>query len=118
MPSEPDKLPLKLATRRVAGELEGLYERLERLEYGLDMVFVHTEGTLDGQAVVMLQELDMLRQSLGALADYLTRLAQDTDDAGQVDSAPAIESIPLRDMAVRLGGNNRPAPETGHAELF
>jgi hypothetical protein len=118
MPSDADKLPLKLATRRVAGELEGLHERLERLEYGLDMVFVHSQGALDGEAVVMLQELDMLRQSLGALADYLTRLAQDTDDTGQVDSAPAIKSIPLRDMAVRLGGNNRPKPAAGHAELF
>ncbi|WP_425074430.1 chemotaxis protein [Sagittula sp. S175] len=118
MPNAANCLPLKLAAERVAGELEGLYGRLERLEYGLDMVFVHTTEAMDGQTITMLQELDMLRQSLGALADFLVHLARDTDDIGQVDVLPALKAVPLRDMAVRLEGKEKSGPVSGHAELF
>lgn len=110
--------PLKLAAERVAGELEALYERLERLEYGLDMVFVHAAEKMDGQTITMLQELDMLRQSLGALADFLVQTARETDETGLVDVGPAIQAVPLRDMAVRLGGSPKDAPVSGEAELF
>lgn len=113
-----DSLPLKTATFRVAGELEGLYARLERLEYGLDMIFVHNSDSFDGKSISMLQELDMLRQSLGALSDFLVQVSQETDDRGAVDPGPALRSVPLRDMAVRLGGVEKTAPDSGHAELF
>lgn len=110
--------PLKLAAERVASELEGLYGRLERLEYGLDMVFVHTSQAMDTQTISMLQELDMVRQSLGALAEYLSHLACETNDSGDVDATRALEKVPLRDMAVRLDGQAKSVPSTGHAELF
>lgn len=118
MPEATNQLPLSLATERIAGELEGLYGRLERLEYGLDMVFVHSSEALNGQTITMLQELDMLRQSLGALADFLNHLSRDTDDRGLVNIGPAVQAVPLRDMAVRLEGKEKAGPVTGHAELF
>ncbi|GAA4218910.1 hypothetical protein J4E08_24025 [Sagittula sp. NFXS13] len=118
MKSAETHLPLKVATERVAGELEGLYERLERLEYGLDMVFVHTSDALDGQTISMLQELDMLRQSLGALSDFLIHVAHETTADGLVDPGPALKAVPLRDMAVRLAGKTKESPVSGHAELF
>lgn len=118
MQDVPEKTPLKLVGARVADELEGLYGRLERLEYGLDMVFVHTKDSMDSQAITMLQELDMLRQSLGALANYLVHVTKETDEIGCVDPSSAISSVPLKDMATRLGGNTKAAPQSGHAELF
>lgn len=115
---EPTPLPLRLAAERVSAELEALYDRLERLEYGLDMVFMHTSEALDGQTISMLQELDMLRQSLGALADFLVHLAKDTNEGGLVNPEEALRAVPLRDMAVRLGGQTKAEPVSGHAELF
>jgi hypothetical protein len=112
------KLPLKLAAERVAFELEGLHGRLERLEYGLDMVFVNSGDALDGQAINMLQELDMLRQSLGALADFLNDVTRNVQPNGEVDASEAINSVPLRDMAARLKGTENNKVVSGHAELF
>ena len=112
------QLPLSLAAERVASELEGLHGRLERLEYGLDMVFMHATDNLDGQAITMLQELDMLRQSLGALADFLSQLTRETNSLGQVDPSDALNSVPLRDMAARLKGKKNSKAISGDAELF
>lgn len=113
-----DTVPLKLATSRVAGELESLHGRLERLEFGLEAVFAHSRAGLEGQTIGMIQELDMLRQSLGALADYLEHLSEATDAAGQSDQATALRAMPLRDMAARLGGARHEAAASGLAELF
>ncbi|WP_417210104.1 chemotaxis protein [Antarctobacter sp.] len=111
-------LPLKVATRRASAELEGLYVRLERLEHGLDTVIVHATHAFDTKSIGMLQELDMLRQSIGALADYLDQISAATDDTGMVDVVQALSSVPLRDMATRLGGTANSAAAVGHAELF
>lgn len=111
-------LPLKTATRRVAGELEGLHARLERLEYGLDMVFLHSSEGINGQSIQMLQELDVLRQSLGALSDFLTHLSNETNSNGDVDPAAALNAVPLRDMAIRLEGRSKRAETSGVPDLF
>lgn len=113
-----DKVPLKLAASRVAGELGSLHGRLERLEYGLEAVFAHSRAGLEGQTIGMIQELDMLRQSLGALADYLEHLSDATDETGQADQATALRTVPLRDMATRLRGARHEVSASGHAELF
>lgn len=111
-------LPLKVATRRASAELEGLYVRLERLEHGLDTVIVNATHTFDSTSIGMLQELDMLRQSIGALADYLEQISVGTDDKGMVDVVQALSDVPLRDMATRLSGTANSATSVGHAELF
>lgn len=111
-------LPLKIATGRASAELEGLYARLERLEHGLDTVIVQATHALDAKSIGMLQELDMLRQSIGALANYLYRISAETDDAGMVDVIQALTAVPLRDMATRLGGTVSSAGSAGEAELF
>ncbi|SMX46202.1 hypothetical protein [Maliponia aquimaris] len=111
-------LPLRVATQRASSELEGLYMRLERLERGLDAVLVATPAALDTQSIGMLQELDMLRQSIGALADYLGQVAAETGSDGLVNTADALSAVPLRDMAERLGGRQKPAAAAGHPELF
>lgn len=111
-------LPLRVATQRASSELEGLYTRLERLEHGLDTVLVATPTALDSQSIGMLQELDMLRQSIGALADYLGQVAAETGTDGMVNTAGALSAVPLRDMAERLGGRQKSVAAAGHPELF
>ncbi|MCR9275525.1 MULTISPECIES: chemotaxis protein [Mameliella] len=111
-------LPLKLATQRASDELEGLHARLERLEHGLDAVISHSTHAFDTKSIGMLQELDMLRQSIGALADYLDQISTATDANGMVNVSEALTAIPLRDMACRLGGQVNSAANGGHAELF
>lgn len=111
-------LPLKDATGRASTELEALYERLERLEHALETVTQASSVALDRNSIGMLQELDMLRQSIGALADYLGQISLATDRTGMVDLSEALRGVPLRDMATRLGGQVKTAPRTGHAELF
>ncbi|MBV7396540.1 chemotaxis protein [Mameliella sediminis] len=111
-------LPLKVATGRASAELEGLHSRLERLEHGLDAVIMHSTEAFDTKSIGMLQELDMLRQSIGALADYLDQISAETDSRGMVNVSEALTAMPLRDMASRLGGQVKIAASGGHAELF
>ena len=111
-------LPLKIATQRASKELEGLHMRLERFEHGLDTVFAHSATALDTHSIAMLQELDMLRQSVGALAHYLAHITALPEKDGMVDVAHALHAVPLRDMAMRLGGENKSTTGAGHAELF
>lgn len=112
------RLPLSVATRRASDELEGLHARLERLEHGLDAVIVQSTQPFDTKSIGMLQELDMLRQSIGALADYLDQISAETDARGMVDVSQALDAVPLRDMAVRLAGRARSSVNNGHTELF
>ncbi|WP_421906629.1 hypothetical protein [Mameliella sp.] len=111
-------LPLKLATRRASEELESLHARLERIEHGLDAVIGQSTQAFDSKSIGMLQELDMLRQSIGALADYLDQISAATDANGMVNVCEALTAVPLRDMACRLGGQANSAAVGGRAELF
>lgn len=114
----PQRLPLRVAATRIAAELEALHARLERLEVGIETAFEYSTKGLEGQTIGMIQEMDMLRQSIGALADYIDHLAEMTDGFGEVDATAAINAVPLRDMAARLSGQNSAEAATGHAELF
>jgi hypothetical protein len=117
-PEKEIMLPLKIATQRASMELESLHARLERLEHGLDMVFSQSVAALETESISMLQELDMLRQSVGALAEYLDQISEQTGEDGVVNLAMALHAMPLRDMATRLGGRQKLAPRAGQAELF
>ncbi len=111
-------LPHHIATVRVATELYGLRERLERVEHGLEVVFLEAENVPSGQTIEMLQELDVLQQSVGALAGYLNRLAEMVNSEGNVSTSDAVDVVPLREMAQRLNGLPAKAQDAGIAELF
>lgn len=112
------QLPLEIATIRVATELNGLRERLERVERGLEVVFIETENTPSGQTLGMLQELDVLQQSVGALADYLERLSTLVNGHATVCVEEAVTVVPLREMASRLKGISAKSNAPGVPELF
>lgn len=112
------QLPLEVATVRVATELNGLRERLERVERGLEVVFIESDNVPNGQTLGMLQELDVLQQSVGALADYLERLSTLVNGRATVCVDEAIKVVPLREMASRLNGIAAKSDTSGIPELF
>ncbi len=112
------ELSLNIATVRVATELFGLRERLERVEHGLEVVFLDAENIPNSQTIEMLQELDVLQQSVGALANYLNQISGSDDSEGSISIADAVDMVPLREMADRLNGRPRQSKKTGIAELF
>lgn len=119
MKAAPDfQVPLEVATVRVATELNGLRERLERVERGLEMVFIESDSVPSSQTLGMLQELDVLQQSVGALAEYLERLSALVDGRATVSVDEAIKVVPLREMAARLNGISAQSGTSGTPELF
>jgi hypothetical protein len=111
-------IALPVATQRVAAELSSLSDRLQRLEDGLEIVFTHSGHALDGETIGMLQEVDVVLQSVQALSQYLVQISDATMADGTVYVEPALERVPLRDVARRLGGCVEVRDTTGHAELF
>ena len=70
-----------------------------------------------------LQNLDLLNQSLGNLATFLSALSQMTPPEWSVDVQKAVSDITLLDMADRLAGAGQidPAaarPTAGECDLF
>ncbi|MGH1414095.1 MAG: hypothetical protein ACRBB0_11430 [Pelagimonas sp.] len=112
------RLPIQIATSRVANELNALRERLERVEHGLEAVFLESESVPSGQTIGMLQELDVLQQSVGALADYLDKLSNLVNLEGEVLVDDAVKVVPLREMAARLKGKVAQSGLPGQPELF
>ncbi|MCT4610230.1 MAG: hypothetical protein N4A70_13605 [Pelagimonas sp.] len=98
------KQPLRVHSMRVAIELETLELSLESIENGLERVLTFQNSSLGGAPIEMLQELDLLRQTIDALSKYLLEVSGDTDDLGQVCDLNARNSVPLKDLAGRLSG--------------
>ncbi|MFW2545586.1 hypothetical protein ACN2XU_23415 [Primorskyibacter sp. 2E107] len=117
--AETELQPLSFATGRVAAELRGLQARLQRLEDTLEVMYQNPAVKLDAKSIGTLQDVDFLLQSVTALSIYLDYLSQKTTDFGQVCVKDALETLTLRDMAVRLsGGRDETATRNNHAELF
>ncbi|WP_425100026.1 hypothetical protein [Tropicibacter sp. S64] len=111
--------PLSFATGRVAAELRGLQNRLQRLEDTLEVMYQNPAVKLDAQSIGTLQDVDFLLQSITALSIYLEHLSMNTTDIGEVCVKDALATLTLRDMAARLsGGCDETASRSNHAELF
>jgi hypothetical protein len=96
-----------------AGELAVLAGRCEALQAGL-------APALQGGAVIEeAQSLDLVTQSLAAVADYLNVLAAGLPPEWVVDAQPAAATVPLSELARRLVGGAPHAPsESGELDLF
>lgn len=110
--------PLCRAVAQAATELAALQARLDRLEIGMEAALAPASAGLPPGAIALLQEVDILRQSLAAMAGFLDHLAQATDAQGRVSMGPALAAMPLRDMARRLAGGGGAGPRADAPELF
>jgi hypothetical protein len=105
--------PLSRALGACAGELAALADRCEALQAGL------APALQSGAAIEEAQTLDLLTQSLAAVADYLHALSVGLPGEWVVDTAPAAAVIPLAELARRLlGGPLHAPPETGEIDFF
>jgi len=80
-------------------------------------------GTGAKDALQILQSIDLLVQSLDAVAIFVNGLAQEVDPLATVDPRAAVARIGLRDLAASLAGQARPGPQarvrdTGDVHLF
>lgn len=108
---------IALAVGRSAIELAGLRRRLDRVECQLETVFVATGHNPTTDELAALQEIDIVVQSIDALAGFLERLGCERPDTTDEVVAAALDALPLRDMAGRLSGRDA-CPAGGGTELF
>ncbi|HKR89582.1 MAG TPA: hypothetical protein VJS38_15520 [Phenylobacterium sp.] len=109
----PSPQPLSRTLGACAGELAALADRCEALQAGL------APALQSGAAIEEAQTLDLLTQSLAAVADYLHALSASLPAEWLVDPAPAAAIVPLTELARRLTGAALLAPpESGELDLF
>jgi hypothetical protein len=105
--------PLSRTLGACASELAALADRCEALQAGL------APALQSGAAIEEAQTLDLLTQSVAAVADYLHALSTTLPADWQVDAGPAASIVPLTELARRLaGGPLQAPPEAGELDLF
>jgi hypothetical protein len=113
--------PLAEVLQAAAAETSNLSRAAERLQsLASDLIQRAVEG--DPALMEEAQGLDVLAQTLAALADFLQRVGQDVPSNWRLDIAPALDGVSLSDLAYRLGHKDAGAREavapTGECELF
>ncbi len=106
------------AIQRGATELHGLTERLERVERQLEVLYHKSGHQLVPEEISALQEIDLVVQSIAALAAYLDNLSNGVSLQREAAIEEAIQTIPLRDLAARLRGEPASSAGQGTTELF
>jgi hypothetical protein len=105
--------PLSRTLSACASELAALADRCETLQAGL------APALQTGAAIEEAQTLDLLTQSIAAVADYIHALAANLPADWHVDARPAAAIVPLAELAWRLaGGALHAPPESGELDLF
>ncbi|MBV2358613.1 chemotaxis protein [Thalassococcus sp. CAU 1522] len=106
------------AIRLVSSELLTMAHRLGRVEHGIEHLFDDRDVPPEPAALVALQEIDVLAQSLMALGDYLDRLANSVPDGAANSVGAALARMPLRGLAQRLSGSDPAVCRAGQVEVF
>ncbi len=105
--------PLSQALPACAGGLAAWAGRCEAAQAGL------APALQNGAAIEEAQALDLMTQSLAAVADYLSALAAGLPADWRIDATPAAAIVPLAELARRLAGDGRDRPpEAGELDLF
>ncbi len=90
-----------------------LADRCESLQAGL------APALQSGAAIEEAQTLDLLTQTLAAVADYLHALSAGLPPDWRIDAGAAASVVPLTELAWRLlGGGYHVPPESGELDFF
>jgi hypothetical protein len=117
-----DSAPLPLVLKQISIELESLADAVHVVEEAVStMSNATTESSKS--AVLSLQKIDLVTQSLRAIASFSFRLSQSVPEGWQVDAPAAAEIITISDLAKRLSCSQRRvswgvAQVVGDWELF
>jgi hypothetical protein len=91
--------------RRCAAELHLCNEILTRVEDGVIPII---SSPISAQLRIGLQDMDLLRQSIDDLAQYIAGLAKAMATPDRIDQDEILRAIKLQAMRVRLGGGDAP----------
>jgi hypothetical protein len=109
--------PVAVLLQRIHLEMIALAEGVMAIQTALSPLFA-IEGALDDVKVKETQRLDLMEQTLRALADIATRASESTR-AGPLDLEEITRLCRLSDLADRLrGGTQGASTSDGSLELF
>ena len=96
----------------VALELQTISERIKTAELAISGITNDLPNLPKPSALQALQNLDVVDQTVLALASYLSELSQMMNNVPMIDIRQPISNIPLEDLEARLRGtvvnSNRP----------
>lgn len=115
MPTDhpPQPMPLAALLTQLSHELGALQLMAADMEATVDDMIERHAGVLDARSIQNLQLLDILNQTLLALAQFSANAAALAARDWQIDGAAAVSSITLASLAQRL---SRAAGETGRGD--
>jgi hypothetical protein len=106
--------------RQLAHELAALQRMADEIEDAVDGMIAREAGMLDAASMRKLQLLDILKQSLLALAGFAERAAALAPPAWRIDGGAAAAGVTLSGLAQRLaaGGGDAGSASADDVELF
>lgn len=114
------ELPLPVLLSRLAAELAGLQVLAGDMEATVDDMVERHAGMLDARSIRNLQLLDIVNQTLLALAAVAGNAAARAAPEWTIDGQAAVAGVKLAGLAQRLaeGAGHAPPPEAESYELF
>jgi hypothetical protein len=114
--------PLSKTLERTARELRVISASVDDLEHAVGAALSRSAPS-DAAHIRELQTLDVVRQQVAAVADFLEALNETVPEAWRVDAAAAACCVTLADMAARLSGGETDSDRANFAppevyELF
>ena len=114
-------LPLAALLTQLSQELGALHLMAADMEATVDDMIERHAGVLDARSIQNLQLLDILNQTLLALARFAANAAALSPRHWEVDGTAAVSDIRLASLAQRLAraaGEGESAMPAGACELF
>lgn len=96
-----DKVPLADVLKQISAELTAIADTVGTVEETISRI-AHGGGGTDHNMMRDLQNIDMISQSLKAIADYSKCISQSAPEDWAVDTSAAAKSVLLADLARRL----------------
>ncbi|MEI7598206.1 MAG: hypothetical protein WCJ41_02680 [Aestuariivirga sp.] len=114
------QLPLSVLLNQLSLELGALQLMAADMEATVDDMIERNAGVLDARSIQNLQLLDILNQTLLALARFAANTAALASPEWQVDGAAAVADLKLASLAQRLvrGAGHAVKEETESYEFF
>lgn len=94
---------------RCVAELRMCNHILTRVEDGVIPII---SSPISAELRIGLQDMDLLRQSIEDLAQYIAGIADSMEGAQQVDQDEILRAIKLQSLRTRLGGGMAPVRST------
>lgn len=119
-PQAPHELPLPALLRQLAHELGALQLMTADMEASVDDMIERHAGVLDARSIQNLQLLDILNQTLLALAAYAANVSALASSDWAVDGRAATADLKLASLAARLakGAGTASKAQAESYELF